>query len=556
MVSMPISLCVRILIAVALLLSAQSASADKRVALVVGNAAYKNAPGLRNPRNDAAAMATVLREFGFEVVEGFDLDKVGMDVKLRQFASHLVGADTGLFFYAGHGLQVGGINYLVPVDAQLTTSAALDFETVRLDLVQRMMEREAKTNVIFLDACRDNPLARNLAQAMGTRGGTIGRGLAAAESGVGTLISYSTQPGNVALDGESRHSPFADALVAEIRRSDNDLSALLINVRRAVMKATENRQVPWEHSALTGQFYFRLSAIPMVPAGPRAEAPTCDGVHSRAGSRSRCIKFGETFKDCDFCPEMVVVQPGSVMLGQGHKVDLGQPFAMAKYEVSRGQFSFFVSAAKYPYDQRCYPVWNGGDNWTRPAGQFHKSFLDPGFEQTANHPATCLNWHDASAYAEWLAKEAQGAYRLPSEAEWQYVAVGDNPASPSGTSCEIGNIADAAAKSKYGRLVRTETCRDGAIFTSPSGRFRPNSFGIYDMIGNVSEWLEDCWSESFEGIPGNGSPRKDKDCTIRTIRGGSFIDNAQTANATARTYAVSNFQSYVQGFRVVRTFGQ
>jgi uncharacterized caspase-like protein len=124
---------------------------------------------LENPKNDAADVAAALRAFGFQVVDGRDLDKAALDRKIRDFATALSGADVGVFFYAGHGLQVGGQNYLVPVDAQLSTAAALDFEMVRLDLVHRTMEREAKTNILFLDACRDNPLARNLARAMGTR---------------------------------------------------------------------------------------------------------------------------------------------------------------------------------------------------------------------------------------------------------------------------------------------------------------------------------------------------------------------------------------------------
>jgi invasion protein IalB len=238
------------------------ASAAKRVALIIGNSAYQYAGELTNPRNDAADMAAALRMHGFTIVEGLDLDKASMDRKIRDFAEALQGAAVGLLFYAGHGLQVAGANYLVPVDAQLTSAAALDFEMVRLDLVHRTMEREAQTNIIFLDACRDNPLARNLARAMGTRSTDVGRGLAAVESGVGTLISFSTQPGNVALDGAGRNSPFAGALVKHLSASKEDLSALLIAVRNDVMQETQRKQVPWEHSALTGRFYFGAAARP------------------------------------------------------------------------------------------------------------------------------------------------------------------------------------------------------------------------------------------------------------------------------------------------------
>ena len=251
------------------------AFADKRVALVIGNSAYKSANELPNPKNDASDMGLALKRLGFEVLLGVNLDKAELDRKIRDFANALPGATVALFFYAGHGLQVGGVNYLVPIDAQLTTSAALDFEMVRLDLIQRTMERETKTNIIFLDACRDNPLSRNLARAMGTRSLDIGRGLAAAESGVGTLISYSTQPGNVALDGGGRNSPYARALVKQLTVPTDDLQSILINVRKSVIEDTKSKQVPWEHSALTDRFYFMALPQHTIPANP---------AHSEAGS--------------------------------------------------------------------------------------------------------------------------------------------------------------------------------------------------------------------------------------------------------------------------------
>jgi uncharacterized caspase-like protein len=234
--------------------------AHRRVALVVGNSAYRHTPRLENPKNDAADMSAALRKIGFHVVEGFDLDKGAFDAKVGEFAEALKGTDVGLFFYAGHGIQVSGHNYLVPVDAKLTTVVALDVEMVPLDLVHRAMEREAGTNLLFLDACRDNPLSRNLARAMGSRSPHIGRGLAAVESGAGALISFSTQPGNVALDGAGRNSPFSGALVRHLGTSHEDLNAILIAVRNDVMRQTDRKQVPWEHSALTRRFYFRAAA--------------------------------------------------------------------------------------------------------------------------------------------------------------------------------------------------------------------------------------------------------------------------------------------------------
>lgn len=238
------------------MIGALPCEAQRRVALVIGNGAYENTARLANPRNDAEDIADELQRLGFEVVVGLDLNKSSMDRTISKFAASLPGSEMALFFYAGHGLQVGGQNYLVPLDAKLTTSVALDFEMVRLGLVQQAMEAATSTNIIILDACRDNPLGRNLARALGTRSAVVDKGLAAAEAGYGTLISYSTQPGNVALDGKGRNSPFTAALLRHLSRAGEDISTTLINVRRDVMLATDRQQVPWEHSALTSRVFL------------------------------------------------------------------------------------------------------------------------------------------------------------------------------------------------------------------------------------------------------------------------------------------------------------
>ena len=268
---------------------APAADAQKRVALVVGNGSYEHTPKLTNPKNDATDVAAALKDLGFEIIGGFDLDKARFDKKVRDFAAALQGAEVGLFFFAGHGLQVAGQNYLVPIDAQLTTASALEFEMVRVDVVQRVMEHETNTNILFLDACRDNPLARNLARAMGTRSAEVGRGFAPLVSGVGSLISFSTQPGNVALDGLGRNSPFAGALARHLQASKDDLSAILIGVRNDVMKETQNKQVPWEHSALRGRFYFDLAsaATSATAASPLPRAPSQLSEASEAWDRTK-----------------------------------------------------------------------------------------------------------------------------------------------------------------------------------------------------------------------------------------------------------------------------
>ena len=185
----------------------------KRVALVIGNATYQHTAVLNNSKHDANDLAVVLRSLDFEVIEGLDLDKRAMERLILQFAVNISGADIALFSYAGHGLQIGGQNYLLPTDARLQHERDVEFEAMPLHLILKQMERDAKTSLILLDACRDNPLARNLARNMGTRSGHVGSGLAEVKIGVGTLIGFSTQPGNVALDGAGRNSPYATALL-------------------------------------------------------------------------------------------------------------------------------------------------------------------------------------------------------------------------------------------------------------------------------------------------------------------------------------------------------
>jgi hypothetical protein len=283
-----------------LLISGSSAvafAAGNRVALVIGNAAYRHAAVLANPANDAADMAAVAEKLGFTVIRGLDLDKAGMDRTIRQFAEALRGASMGMFFYAGHGLQVSGRNYLVPIDAELKTAEALDFEMTGLDVVQRIMETASETNVLFVDACRDNPLSRNLARAMGTRSAVIGNGLTAQEAGAGTLISFSTQPGNVAMDGTgSRNSPYAAALVKHITTAGKDLPALLVQVRRDVMATTGKRQIPWEHSALTAEVMLAQQASVQTSANA---APKIDALKADVAKKNESDEADDISSDAE-----------------------------------------------------------------------------------------------------------------------------------------------------------------------------------------------------------------------------------------------------------------
>jgi uncharacterized caspase-like protein len=248
----------------ALVATLAPAQAEKRVALIVGNSAYQHAPRLANPGNDAGDMAAKLRGLGFEVVDGIDLGKRDMEKRIRAFSDILAGADVGLFYYAGHGLQVDGRNFLAPIDAELRAESDLDFEAVELELVLKQMVRNAPTSIVFLDACRDNPLAVNLAKVSRTI--AIGRGLARVETPASMMIVYATEPGKVALDGAGRNSPFTAALLRHIGTEGASISDVMIDVRNDVLKETGGQQRPFESASLTGQFYFKPRPVAPVPS--------------------------------------------------------------------------------------------------------------------------------------------------------------------------------------------------------------------------------------------------------------------------------------------------
>ncbi len=246
--------------------NAAPALADTRVALVVGNSAYKNINPLENPANDARLIADTLHSLGFALVGGgpqLDLDKADFDSAVQAFGRQLQGADVGLFYYAGHGVQVRGENYLVPVGASPTKEADVDFQMLSTNLVLRQMDGAGtKLNIVILDACRNNPFGQ--AGLRATNGG-----LAEMRAPEGTLISFATQPGNVALDGASGDSPFSNALAATIKRPGLDIFRVFNEVGLAVASATGGAQQPWiSVSPIKGDFYFTGP-----PAGTEAHAP-------------------------------------------------------------------------------------------------------------------------------------------------------------------------------------------------------------------------------------------------------------------------------------------
>jgi uncharacterized caspase-like protein len=264
---------------------AAEAAAERRVALVVGNAAYQDVPTLANPVTDAKAVSAALKRLGFEVVEGYDLKNDAMRMTLGEFAAKLDGAKAALVYYAGHGVAVGDENYLLPTDAVLKSEADLDFRSVNVNLVLRQMQREERVNILILDACRDNPFTKELARSVAansknrTRSVDVSSGLGAMDTQAtsGILIAFATDPRSVALDGSTGgNSPFTSALLKHMETPGVSISTVMDRVREDVWNETGKKQKPWVNTSIIGEFMLnpasREAALPPSNDGVKSDA--------------------------------------------------------------------------------------------------------------------------------------------------------------------------------------------------------------------------------------------------------------------------------------------
>ncbi|WP_052699886.1 caspase family protein [Martelella endophytica] len=248
------------------LVSAPAAMAAERLALVIGNSSYLNASHLPNAAQDASDMSDALRGLGFEVYDGYNLTRIETLKLTAEMADRLGPDDIALFYFSGHGIQLGAENFVLPVDAGGDDEGALKRTSVSLQAVLREMELRADRTVIILDACRNNPFQ---AEITGRSVGSGVRGLARVDAGVGSYIAFSTQPGNVALDGSGRNSPFTDALLRHIGNANDDLHELMRKVRAEVVETTGGTQVPWENSSLIEKVFLTGETLPVTLDAPQ-----------------------------------------------------------------------------------------------------------------------------------------------------------------------------------------------------------------------------------------------------------------------------------------------
>ena len=296
-------------------------------------------------------------------------------------------------------------------------------------------------------------------------------------------------------------------------------------------------------------------------------------------ANSRDLTAGMVFRDCEnelvatsgvsvpegaFCgPELVVIPPGSFMMGSTsgdsdeqpvHKVDIGYPFAVGRYEVTRGEFARFVEETVYDAGKGCWVLRSG--KWLEDPGSDWRS---PGYSQTDAHPVACLNWNGATSFVTWLSRKTGQRYRLLTESEWEYVArAGTTTKRYWGNSeagCDYANAGDLTLKAADpGWKHPVSSCQDGfGIGTAPVGTKQANGLGLYDILGNVWEWVEDCWNGNYSGAPTNGSANRTEDCRKRVLRGGSWVNHPVLLRSAIRNTndAVNRYSNL--GFRIART---
>jgi len=267
-------------------------------------------------------------------------------------------------------------------------------------------------------------------------------------------------------------------------------------------------------------------------------------------------------KDCAYCPEMVIVPAGEFLMGSPaqdgrasanelpqHQVKIPRHFAIGRFEVTRKQFEAFLLATGRNRIGGCW-VWTAyGHRW-----QSERGYRNPSFSQEDDHPVVCVSWDDAQAYAAWLSRTTLRAYRVPTEAEWEYAArAGSSTAyyfgEDSRSLCDHANGADQITAFQWGNL----TCSDGVgVQTARVGRYQPNAFGLYDVLGNVSEWVQDCVNETYTSAPSDGSAWTTGNCSHRIIRGGAW-DNGPKDLRTAVRGAANKQGRDTVGFRVARS---
>lgn len=564
-------------------LSNPAAPVGRRVALIVANSAYPDAP-LVNPSVDAGLVADSLTRIGFAVTVKSNLNLDGFEQAITDFAETTKGADLALFYFSGHGFSVaaGGRqqNLLMATSANFQAKTALGLQQggEPLEHIEETLIGHARATLIFIDACRNVP-------ALATRGvGSRGFAPIDRSSLEGAYVVLSTREGKTAEDGQAgQGSPFARAFAAVAPTPGlriEDASAL---IRDKVRAETSGEQVPDVIRSdlpvggvtLTGSAQppsapqpapqtpsppqaaqtAMLTPAPPAPAppppapAPSPAAPAEASANKRAGEPvavgpppkiAADDPGGEVFKQCDECPEMVVVPAGKAMVGSPlgepgrqsfeaapHAVEIAKPFAVGRYAVTFAQWD------------ACFA--EGG------CGRRRLGDLDFG---RGNRPAIFATWTEAQLYVAWLKRKTGAPYRLLSEAEWEYAARGCRSLRCAYAPFWFGAIKPELAAYDSRRSYEGSPKAVASLKTLPVDSGPANPFGLYNMLGNVRQWTQDCWTATPAAAPSDGAPNLSGDCSARATRGGSWADDPAKLRASARDYESVDEGSERIGFRV------
>ncbi len=528
------------LIALALLLALQPAPSEaaKRVALVVGNSSYERIPALKNPKNDAALMARTLKDVGFEVIHVSDVELRGLGRAVKKFGRALAAAGpsaVGLFYYAGHGVQSRGENYLIPLKAEVDREVDLGVEAVSASQILSQMEAAGNAlNLIILDACRNNPFPQGFR--------SVSRGLTRVNAPRGSLLAFAAAPGQVAADGDGANSPYTKALVKAMKVPGLPVEQTFKRVLIAVEDATGQSQTPWTESSLRGDFFF----VPSGTAPPKAEETETAVLEiPKKKPPQPAPEYGvsEVFRDCPQCPEMVVLPGGTYTNGSPKnekgrtfaedqlQVTIPQPFAVGKFEVTVAEFDAFVQDTGHRMGNDCTILGKRARSVGKP-----RNWRKTGFRQTGNHPVVCLIWNDAKAYVRWLSKKTGERYRLLTSDEWEFAARAETK-SPFYHGMYI-----TTKQANFDGAYRYNGSRKGKFRrgTTPVGSFPPNKYGLHDMHGNAGEMVEGCKH------PGHCDPN------AHIQRGGAWSSKPEHVRSAWELGVLSHYRTSHSGFRVAR----
>ena len=600
----------------------ESLAMDNRIALIVGNSSYRDAP-LRNPANDAADMANTLENLGFKVNKLLDADSRTMKRAIRSFGKELSQDDTvGLFYFAGHGLQVGGINYLVPINAHIESEADIEYEAINAGRILSQMSLAGNgLNLVILDACRNNPFARSFRSST--------RGLARMEAPKGSLILYATSPGDVAADGEGENGLFTEKLIETINREGLTIEEVFKQTAIAVNNASNSAQVPYIEGVILGDFYFREASSQNVKhtpdptptpiqTQPQVQAQTQPSVNTSVVIASEVENtFWDTVKQSnsvelyqaylDQYPNgfysriaEIIIKNATSQVENNKKSEKSETIEISSNSANVGQSGLVqtnggkklggVSArninenhsppintkdiktvtpnngvtsdpnvipmAKIP--QGCFKMGSfQGNSSEKPAhtvcitkpfmmgkyevtqGQW-KAIMNsnPSLYQTSDgNPVERVSWDDIQIFIELLNKKTRLNYRLPTEAEWEYACNGTEPRLFCGGD-------DSNDYAWYG-----EEWDSGHHLV---GTKLPNEFGLYDMSGNVWEWVNDWYAKDYYQRSPKDDPKGPNIGTYRSNRGGSWLNSEKHARSYNRSRNKSSLRRAYLGFRLAR----